>query len=225
MKQALLILAVLGSGLLVGEARGYSQSQYDYKLSRYVQEQKAQHMLDAMEAVGVDTSNVTIEIRNKGRVISISGTVVTQDELERINRVVENFGPFRDARNYVKVKPVEAGDGIVVRLDVFKHVPQPAEAETNECGVCAGDTKCEKLYAEREELLKQLRPLVKRTINDRYVVFDKTAAPLVERFQKVTQALYASECFEVQKGKGMGMGPAKSGGAEQDAGSKPKSGD
>ena len=199
MRQTLLMAAFIGGALLIGEARAMDNSQYDYKLSKFLQEQKAEHMAEAMEAIGADLSNVTIEIRYRGTSVTLNGTVPTQGDLDRVNRVIEKFGPFKNARNYVKVKPYEAQDGIVVELDVFKHIPKPTEeqpGETNDCPVCAASGSCEKLYAEREELLKQLRPLVKRQINDRYVVFDKKAAEPLKQFCQISDLLDTSLCYK-----------------------------
>ena len=204
MKQASLILAALLCGLGMGTVYGMNPSHVNYKLNQYLQEQKAEQMDDAMTAIGADLSNVTIEIRNRGNTVNLNGSVPTQDDLDRINLVVKKFGPFRNLRNYVTVKPYTAKDGVVVEMDMFKHIEHTAPTDTNDvstCTICSGGDKCDKLYAEREELLKQLRPLVKRKITERYVVFDEAAAPMLKRFREISDLLDESNCFSHESAK------------------------
>lgn len=118
-----------------------------------------------------------------------------QKEFDRLPSVIAFYGPFRDVRNHIKVKAHKADDGIVVEVDMFHKVTYVDAADTNACPVCTLGTPCEKLYAEREGLLKQLKPLYVRKINDKYVVFEKKAAPLLKRFQEVSDLLDVSTCY------------------------------
>ncbi len=185
-----------GAVLAALPCRAISSSQVDHKIRRFAERNKAAEMVRAMEAVGIDTSDVSVEIRDRGNTVQLNGSVPCQKEFDRIPSVIEFYGPFRNVRNHIKVKSHKADDGIVVEVDMFHKVTYVDAADTNACPVCTLGTPCEKLYAEREELLKQLKPLYLRRISEKYVVFDKKAAPLLKRFQEVSDLLDVSACYE-----------------------------
>jgi len=92
--------------------------------------------------------------------LSLNGTVPTQGDLDRIDIVINDYGPFKNIRNYIKLVPYTAKEGVVVEVDTFRRAYKVSAAGTNECVVCAQAEECEALFqgtrgspAETETLL------------------------------------------------------------------------
>ncbi|GEM_PF-2459202 len=172
-----------------------SRSTVEYKIRQYAYAQLETQMMGAMKAIGVDVADLRVQLRSNGNTLSLSGTVPSQNDLDGIEAVVKQYGPFKNLRNYVKVKPLEAQDGIVVEVDMFRRKLSATDGSTNECAVCALGTSCDDLFKEREALMVKLKPFYVRKLNDDYVVFKPAAAGLLKRYRELSELLDASSCY------------------------------
>jgi len=93
-----------GAVLAALPCRAISSSQVDHKIRRFAERNKAAEMVRAMEAVGIDTSDVSVEIRDRGNTVQLNGSVPCQKEFDRIPSVIEFYGPFRNVRNHIIYK-------------------------------------------------------------------------------------------------------------------------
>jgi hypothetical protein len=196
--QRFVCLVVLVCACAAATCTAVSRSTLEYKIRQYAHAQLEAQMMGAMKAIGIDVAGLRVQLRDNGNTLSLNGTVPSQSDLDGIAVVVTQYGPFKNLRDYVKIKPLVAPDGIVVEVDLFRHKPQATGDATNDCAVCALGKDCDDLYKKRKALLVKLKPFYVRKLNDDYVVFKPEAADLLKRFRELSELLDASCCYAHQ---------------------------
>jgi hypothetical protein len=186
----ILLLALI---VLVAVPVTATHQQVIKKIRKLAEIEKSQEILRIASSVGVDVRKVKIKFEHRGEVVKLNGTVFSSNELARLLLAVESVGQFKDMRNFVKVVPLKADDGIVVREIDYVHAKH---SDDMSCPVCESGEKCDALYKQWKDLNKRINKYIVRRYNKSAVVYKRSAKSLINQFIAVQEKLDASLCFE-----------------------------
>jgi len=133
MKTYLSKLFVLTIIALIAIPVAGSNQQLSKKARELAQENKAQDILSIATGIGGDVRDVKVKFEQRGKIIKLTGSVPGSNDLTRVLMAVESVGQFKDVRNFLRVVPPKADDGIVVRKVAYTQAEHPAGIS---CPVC-----------------------------------------------------------------------------------------
>ena len=193
MKTYLSKLFVLTVIALIAIPVAGSHQQLSKKARELAQFNKAQEILSVAAGIGGDVSDVQVKFEQRGKIIKLTGSVPGSNDLTRVLLAVESVGQFKDVRNFIRVVPPKADDGIVVRKVAYTHAEHPAGIP---CPVCEGSgKKCGDLIKKWEGLNKRISKYVVRQYDKESVVYKRSSRSLINQLLDLQDELDASLCF------------------------------
>ena len=193
MKTYLSKLFVLTIVALIAIPVAGSNQQLSKKARELAQFNKSQEILNVAAGIGGDVSDVKIKHEQRGKILKLTGSVPGSNDLTRVLLAVESVGQFKDVRNFIRVVPPKADDGIVVRKVTYVPAEHPANIP---CPVCDGDgKKCGKLFKEWKDVNKRISKYVVRQYDKESTVYKTSSRSLIKQLYAVQDKLDASLCF------------------------------
>ena len=134
-----------------------------------------------------------MKFEQRGKIIKLTGSVPGSNDLTRVLLAVESVGQFKDVRNFIRVVPPKADDGIVVHKVAYTHAEHPAGIP---CPVCEeSGKKCSDLIKKWEDINKRISKYVVRQYDKESVVYKTSSRSLIKQLYAIQDKLDASLCF------------------------------